>query len=260
MKRLLVGRGDNFDVFGQLDPDEPNEAEFELHVARALSRCYPRYCCVVFTGTFRYDDRGYRPDLALVARDGSHWFIIEVELVSHSLKRHVLPQVRSFRYGQPQEDCVTILARELAISRDRAQTLVALVPRSVVVVANKPNLTWRTALSGLDVQLASVSVYGGSNDHVAYEIDGTLNVMQESLGFGQYSAVDRSLLFPLSTRIPRGRVQIDDPAGGFAWWQASDGRSEVWLTKETGIPDMPNGAMIQLLRSYDGRLVFRRPG
>lgn len=259
MKTLLVGDCKDGNVLTQSDPDSPLEAEFEGHVAHVLACLYRRYQCVIFTGTFQYDDRGYRPDLALVARDRSHWFIVEVELVAHSLDRHVLPQVRAFRYGHPQADCAGILAREIGISREQAETLVHYVPRSVVVVANKPDPTWQAKLSALEVQMASVAVYGGSGGRIAYEMDGTLHVTQENLGFGRYSATDRSLRFPVAVRLPRGRVQIDDPKGGLGWWTVVEERNEVWVTKESGSPEIADRMMVQILRSYDGRLVIRRP-
>lgn len=108
--------------------------------------------------------------------------------------------------------------------------------------------------------MAAIFVFGEKDGgRVAYEMDGTLNVMQESLGFGRYSATDRSLRFPRGTKLPKGRVQIDDPTGGLAWWEVVEDGTQVWVTKETGMPDVINGVMIQLVRSFDGRLVLRRP-
>src|ERR1700730_17442443 len=102
MRTIMVGDCHVDRVYRQSDPDAPSESEFEFCVARALSCVYPDFRCVVFNGSFRYDDRTYRPDLALVANDFSHWFLIEVELVSHSFEGHVLPQVQAFRYGTPE--------------------------------------------------------------------------------------------------------------------------------------------------------------
>ena len=81
MKTLLVGNCSPEHVFMLNDPDGPSESQFEYEVAKALgSACIPRHRCIQFPGDFRYGDRCYQPDLALVAKDLSHWFVIEVEL------------------------------------------------------------------------------------------------------------------------------------------------------------------------------------
>src|SRR5712691_2053095 len=112
MKIILIGDCAPDRIYRMSDPYAPYENEFELAVAKILSCIYSTYHCVMFSGGFLYGDRLYRPDLALVSKDLSHWFVLEVELVSHSLERHVLPQALAFRYGDPQQDCVTLLARE----------------------------------------------------------------------------------------------------------------------------------------------------
>src|SRR5688572_4559696 len=123
MSAILVGECSKDHIFHLWDPDAANEAEFEFVVGKALACIYRDYKCIKFAGSFLLEDEVSRPDLALIANDFSHWFIIEVELTSHSLKSHVLPQVRAFRYGDPQPDCITILSRELQISREQVSTL-----------------------------------------------------------------------------------------------------------------------------------------
>jgi len=61
----------------------------------------PHYRCIPFRADFSFDNQVKRSDLALVHQSLSHWFVVEIELVSHSLMGHVVPQVRCFRYGEP---------------------------------------------------------------------------------------------------------------------------------------------------------------
>jgi hypothetical protein len=93
----------------------------------------------------------------------------------------------------------------------------------------------------------------------AVEIDGTLEVFEENLGFGIYSATDRSLRFPKEVMLPEGKIQINDPIGTVSWWTTSrDGRF-AWVTKDLGAPDIPHEAHVQIIRSVGGRLSIRRP-
>ncbi len=259
MKTLLVGECKPEHVFFLSDPDAPSEAQFELDVAKALACLYPNHRCISFTGSFRHGDRVFRPDLALVAKDYSHWFVIEVELLTHSLHNHVLPQVRAFKSGEPQPDCVTQLAVRLGIGCGEAQSLLHLVPKEVAVVANKSDYGWERTLKGSGVQMIVVSVYKSAQDAVAVEIEGDLEAAVESLGFGQYSATDRSLRFRKDIRLPAGTVQLFDPAGGLSSWNVVQGPDAVWVTKAVGVPNLPHNAHIQVMKTIEGRLSLRRP-
>ena len=120
MRTFVVGDCLDKNKFQLWDPDASRETEFEMLVARALSCVYPSHVCVMFSGGFQYDDRVYRPDMALIAKDFSHWFIIEVELVTHSFYNHVLPQVRAFQYGEAQSDCINSLVASKLLTHQQA--------------------------------------------------------------------------------------------------------------------------------------------
>lgn len=261
MKTLLVGACSPETTFTLVDPDAPSEAEFEHTVVRALACAYPQYRCVVFGGSFYHEDAGLRrPDLALVARDLSHWFVIEVELTSHSLEHHVLPQIRAFAYGTPRSDCAGSLARGLEISTSQAETLVSLVPRTVAVVANRRDDEWLHSLRGLNAQLLVVSVFRTEQGTTATQVDGDLRVVSESLGFGVYSATDRSFRFTSGIRLPLGEVQLVGDDGAATTWRVAEASGHVWVTKAAGRPDIEHGAFGQVVKTFDGRLLLKVPG
>jgi hypothetical protein len=258
MKTILVGNCTPEQVYQLADPDAPNEAELEYKTVKILSCIYPDFHCIVFGGSFSHSERLYRPDLALIARDFSHWFVIEVELIAHSFVGHALPQARAFRYGEPQPDCVTIISRELGISAERSRTLINHVPRTVAVIANKPDESWEIALRSHDIQFLTVSWFLSPDGMEAIELGGTLEVMQESLGFGVYSAVDKSIRFSRVVRLPVGPIQINDPQGGASVWMVARSDGFTWVTKQIGIPDISDGAYVQLVRTDTGRIFLRR--
>jgi hypothetical protein len=259
MRTFVVGECSEQNKFQLWDPDASSETEFELVVARALACVYPSYTCVMFAGGFRYDDRIFRPDMALIAKDFSHWFIIEVELVTHSFENHVLPQVRSFQYGEPQPDCIASLARSKLIDARQAETLISFVPRTVAVIANKWNSDWQLGLNALQVQLLAISVFRSTSGDEAVELNGRLEGFAAHLGWGKYSAVDRSFVFPKDLGLPDGQVQINDPEGGLATWNVKRAGQYAWIAKAVGTPDFDDEAYIQLIRTVAGGLSFRRP-
>jgi hypothetical protein len=258
MRRLFTGVCSPESIFEIRDPSAITESEFESWVVKGLICMFPNYHCVVFTGGFRHEGALHRPDLALVANDFSHWFIIEVELTSHSLTEHVLPQVRSFRYGEPDSGCARALAVSLGIGESQARTLLECVPYGVAVILNRDNSEWEVALRAHDIQVLTVSSYASSSGTEAIEVNGRLEVVFESLGFGQYIASVRSIRFGVPIqRLPEGRVQMRDLLGNTAWWRVIRERGDTWISRESGTPEIPDQRTVQLIATGDGYLSLR---
>jgi len=257
MRTLMLSPCDRDYIFQMDDPDAPSEIDFEAMVVQALSCIYPNYQCIVFGGSFIYDEETKKPDLALIARDLSHWFIIEVELLSHSLERHVLPQIRAFRYGEPQSDCSMIISRELGIDLGQAKTLVDRIPKGVAVIANGASREWETALKALQTQYLTLARFTTPKGLVAFELLGSLFVVQTHLGFGTYSAVDAAIRCANSIDLPDGHVQIEIAKGSIGIWAVVRDKGHAWLTKPAGRPTLDDGAILQLTRTFDGRIAIR---
>lgn len=257
MRKMMVAPCQPDMIFTLSDPDAPSETEFEGFALRAFGCLYPQYQCVVFGGRFFYEEEYRKPDLAMIARDSSHWFIVEVELLSHSLDRHVLPQVQAFRYGEPQKECASILARELGVDIGAAHTLIDRVPRAVVVVANGHSVEWERSLSAHQTQFLTVSRFVSPSGQEAFEASGALLATKESLGFGLYSAPDGMIRFTASVNLPDGPIQLETKNGGASLWRVIRDDRHAWITKESGRPDIPNGAYVQLIRTVDGKITMR---
>ena len=128
------------------------------------------------------------------------------------------------------------------------------IPRSVLVVVNRSSVEWRSCFRGLDVQMVTVSVYRRDDGQIAHEIDGSLIIVRENLGFFRYSAIDRSLRLPLTVSGIEDRVQIEDPFGATGSWIVNRTEDALWLTKEMGDPGLPHNEMLQILRTASGGL------
>lgn len=260
MKTFLAGNCQTENIFQLIDPSQFSEAEFEIEVIKALGCVFPDYFCSRFRGDFSLEGKIRTSDLALIHKDFTHWFVLEVEIFSHSLEGHVLPQVRCFRYGEPLQSCITSLCNGFAgLDRSRAEVLLRYVPRSVAVVVNRYSPKWVDYLNGVDVQMLAVSTFRESKGNTAYEIEGRLHVARESIGFGTYSAIDKSLRLPLSCRVPRGLVQIEDPFGVIGTWVAREYNGALWVTKEIGDPALPHNEYLQLVRTFDGKITLNLP-
>lgn len=253
MKRLVAGACSSENVFELVDPTSFTEDEFEVEVARALCCLFPQYHCGVFAGSFVLEGERRVADLALIHESFSHWFVVEVELAGHSWEHHVLPQLRCFRYGEPDASCVTSLLRAFPkLKREQAEYILEFVPRYVAVVANMQESSWLSGLSVLDVQHLVVSVYRNSLGKAAHEVQGKLVARKEDLGFGCFSAQDNCLRMPNRGVIEPGTVLIRDQYGSVGEWQVRAVDGKLWISKVSGQALIPHNAYVQLIRSWTG--------
>lgn len=255
MRMLLTGECHPDNIFRLVDPTTYVEGDFEAEVVKALSCLMPEYHCGVFAGAFVLEGERRVADLALVHKSLSHWFVVEVELAGHSLEHHVLPQVRCFRYGDPEDSCVTSLIRAFGnLTRSQASDLLSYIPRYVAVVGNLPDSTWMTKLSAVDTQYLTVSVYQDSNGRTAHEVEGRLFVRAQSLGFARFSAIDNCLRIPRGCGLPVGSIQIVDQYGNSAGWTVRDDSGLLWIQKDRGPALISHDSYVQIIRNFEGRI------
>jgi hypothetical protein len=258
VKKLMTGECHQDNIFQLVDPTQFVEIDFEAEVVKALTCLLPDYLCGVFSGAFILENERHMADLALIHKSFSHWFVVEVELAGHSFDHHVLPQIRCFRYGEPESSCVTSLVRAFAgMTREQAEQLLRYVPRYVAVVCNLPDPAWTKALHALDVQHLTVSVYRNRNGRSAHEVDGRLTCRAESLGFARYSAIDNCLRIHKGCGLPVGNIQIVDQFGNLSDWTIREDAGVLWIGKDRGPALIGHESFVQIIRSFEGRISIR---
>jgi hypothetical protein len=257
---IITGDSPPHNTYALVDPSSYSEAEYEIEVLRALTVAYPGYHCIPFNGSFVFEGERKIADLAMIHKLRTHWFLLEVELVTHSLRGHVIPQVQCFKYGEPEQSCLETLCRELAgLDHHQANSILQYLPRAVAVIVNRFDPSWEIGLGAIDVQLLTVSIYRNSAGQMAHKISGSLNVAKQSLGFTRYSALDKSFRLHASCGLPSVDIQIEDPFGVVSTWRARSEGGSVWITKCIGDPGLPHNETVQLIRTYDGKLTLRLP-
>ncbi|WP_446903480.1 hypothetical protein [Burkholderia sp. YIM B11467] len=258
MKKLLTGDCHEDNIFNLVDPTTFVEIDFEAEVVKALTCLQPDYWCGVFAGSFLLEGERRVADLALIHKSLSHWFVVEVELAGHSLEGHVLPQVRCFRYGEPEDSCITSLTRAFSnITREQAAMVLRYIPRYVAVVSNLHDVEWTRSLRALDVQHLTVSIYRDRNGRSAHEVEGRLVARNESLGFAQFSAIDNCLRINRSCGLPIGEIQIIDQFGNPSSWTVREEAGVLWVSKDRGPALLTHNGYVQIIRAFDGRISIK---
>ncbi len=97
-------------VLSRFEP--ANEGDFESQVLRCAKPLFPDYVAGPWKPRVR-DVYGHaaHPDAVLVAPELSLWYVVEVELVSHSVSRHVRPQLETLGRGIYDSTLVPSLRR-----------------------------------------------------------------------------------------------------------------------------------------------------
>jgi hypothetical protein len=258
MRKLVTGECNDQNVFHLVDPTTFVEVDFEAEVVKAFTCLQPDYWCGIFAGSFVLEGDRRRADLALIHKKLSHWFVVEVELAGHSFEDHVLPQVRCFRYGDPDQSCVTSLVRAFsALSEEQAASLLSHIPRHVAVISNLPNREWHNALRAIDTQYLTVSIYRNHEGRHAHEIEGQLVANKESLGFARYSAVHNCLRISSGCGLGVGQVQIFDQFGIPAVWSIREESGVLWISKEQGPTLLAHESYVQIMRTIGGQVSLR---
>lgn len=245
--------------FQLCDPTAVKEADFEAVVMRVLRFLYPQWQIFIFRPDVSHMGAVWRPDLAIVDRNLEYWFIVEVEVATHHLEKHVLPQVTAFLHGDYAASAAALLASAIGISEQRASTLLAYVPREVVVVSNRMDEVWDEKLAALGSQHLVISEFRNTlSGQTLHKVDGEIIPSQKSIGFGIVRATDRAIITLVGSFWRNGPYQISGPEG-MATWQCTVVGKTAWLLKQKGLIEFPDDTVVQFLVGGGEQIVVRQP-
>jgi len=105
-----------------------SEAQFEEQVLRVASQIMPNYKIANWKPLIRdWEGHAARPDLVMISHDLDNWYVIEVELASHSVSGHIAPQLATLRKGVYDRNLVPSLKN--AFPSENTESLTRMVGR-----------------------------------------------------------------------------------------------------------------------------------
>lgn len=242
--------------FDAVPPGALYEHEFEGIVMQHQNELFPGFSGARFDPILTTPMGNVQPDMILVDNHYRSLFVIEVELASHSLARHVLPQVEKIaaaRLGERQADW--LLSKAPGFDRGRLRALFRDVPHGTMLLVNSPTPQWDEGLRSLPgVYRAVVEVFRSRHSRTILRINGAqpegpgelvtplvagTGSLRGSYKIGVPSAVDESL-----TEID---VHLD---GDLVRFRVKVMGAEKYLFSRPAI-DVP-GEQARLLRSTAG--------
>ena len=153
------------------------ESDFQPVVKAELAKVLPNFSILDFSPYIIGDEgRRRKPDLALVDRSYRMWAIVEVELESHSLKNHVIPQIQAFATGDYGKSHAEILyEKDPTLDLDRLCNLTVYTLPTILVVVNSRSVLmddWDILESEYSVHLTFLETFRSLEGDVVFSISG----------------------------------------------------------------------------------------
>lgn len=165
----------NHEWYSPISKNALLESEFET-ILKQNSEVFAPACWIVpFRPTVYADGSSARPDFAIVDKDYSRWFVVEVEMGRHSLIGHVLPQVRTLRDAiYSQEHAALLASREPEIDLARLSDLFRGESPTIVVLVDRIEPEWERVLLGADVAMIAIELFRSERLRFILAVDGGL--------------------------------------------------------------------------------------
>lgn len=158
-----------------------SENDFEVEIANHLSTIFPDYIGIKFKFPFTSatSSGGKEPDLLIIKKDFSEWWITEVELSDHTIS-HIIGQISVFY--RPTFNAYTLanyILKEVTvqyptrgITFDDLYNMVQFVDPKVLVIIDEPKAKLATELKKYNTLLCILTVFKDTSGGPAYHLDG----------------------------------------------------------------------------------------
>ena len=259
MARLLVD-GQWFDP---VQADSIYESDLEDLIIAQAPALYPNYWVIKYKRIINSEYGTAIPDLAFIEKSYRGWYLCEVELGSHDLFAHVIPQVSVFcnaRVGAAE--AAYIAGKESALEEEPLAAMMKGVPPGVLVLVNTFDLSWRQAISQWGALVCFVELYRNPAQRMIMRINGDDLSMPEEL----VSECIRDELLPNALRVS-APAPIDDLAnpdlelwyeGGRTLWKVLRAGGSCWLLPKERCPLGQKDQRFTITREANGRIKLEK--
>lgn len=196
-----------------------------------------------------------RPDLAMIAHDYRYWVVVEVEMARHDLYRHVIPQVRTLREGNyDQEHAAYLASRNPNLDPIKVSDMLRGNAPEVLVLVNKPDEEWRRELDRYGAHMMVFEVFRSQTNRHIFAIDGELpRLAHDVLSELSFGLLPRCLAVGSPAALdfgPDERMQIFIE-GQVTYWERFNTATGVYLSAIGSMPIKP-GQKYALVRMESG--------
>lgn len=217
MSRLLVTSDQTGPWYEELSVvSSYSESDYEDKIKQYSHEIFSEFYTVRFKLDVKSDASTKKPDLILIAKDYSDWWVVEVELAGHSIE-HVLDQVDVFRTGDYNPVTITkyltrVFQEELSdvpINNDKLERLIADSPPKILVIVDSPIPEWKERLDEMDVKLCDLQVFKNTERAEAYKIGGEYPAIYFDKAHLKFAKLARNTVEVIGGSMLSGLLAVD---------------------------------------------------
>lgn len=169
MARILI----NNEWYDELSAQSMYESQFEDIVRSQAESLFPEYITVPFKIIAVSEHGNAKADLALIDKNYLGWWVVEVEMSRHSLKGHVLPQVKILSEAiYSDETAQYFFEKQPRLDLQKLKDMMKGVQPKVLVIVDLPKPEWIPKLEKHDASLALFQIFKSPAGQMIYRING----------------------------------------------------------------------------------------
>ena len=234
------------------------ENEYQQLLLQHAPSLFPDLIFVPFHKVVYADGVGKAADFAAIDPQFRRWWVIEAELVHHSLENHVLPQVLTLanaHYGAPEAQWIAQHNPDL--DEEALRHLMLGEQPGVMVVVNRVQLDWIAPLKPW-AEVMVVEVFRSDNDRLILRQNGAEpDVPRDVLSLCRIDPAMPRLLIVESPApllaLGDDRVLRLDYEGELTEWNLLETSDKVWLSPARK-SIFPSERFLNLVRLPEDRL------
>ena len=247
--------------FFELAPSSMQESEFEQILIRHASIIRPGTKIVPYKRTVYSGDDSARADLAIISNDYKDWFVVEVEMIRHSLHGHVVPQVRTLRgaaYGQADADYLA--AKDNSLDAYKLSQMMKGRSPEILVITNKFDEEWSREIRRYSALMMTMEIYRSDMNHYIFSINGGIpSLGQTVLTFLEVDSLLSNFLVVASPAALELESGVRIPMlfdGQVTEWERVEISSNYYLASVGRMP-LVRGAKYVMVRNENDQLSIR---
>lgn len=246
MSRVYTKKGSQVEYQEILSRTFYNEGDLENTVLTHLQTIFKDFTVIPFKVRIedQLNSRNKIADLAIIKKDYTEWFIVEVELKGHSFS-HVEEQIESFYNGKYTDHHAEYMESKNTSEFDLSslKKMVSTYPPKLLVIADKIKPDWENSLEQYNCNICAFQIFLDVDGSDAYRLKGPYptaftDYCLASIKFGVMTAVEllgeRGKDFCTTVGIENGDSVIVEFAGYDAKWKVNYDGSDIFLDCEDG--------------------------
>ena len=222
------------DWYEEFEPGTYVEDTLERTIIAKANLVFPDYYTLPLRKTIEYKDESKQPDLCLIKKDYSRWYVVEVELSKKKFEGHTESQIRVFSNGRYDATEISdyLVGKEPSLDKKQLkQMILDESPGILVMVDEYPK--WASDVT--KYPRTGILVFG-MFDHPqngeAYRIDGEYPIVEVDRSrckFPKYPANVLIISAPKILNVSHGEELIIIDNGRKTKWEREDDGSTTYL-------------------------------